>query len=175
MKYLIGENPTKLNLIILSLSSIAGGVFAFIFIEGSLLVKIFSAVIVADIFGGAYSNITRSTNEFYFKQYSSNKLFAPVYFNLLHVIHLILLLLLSNYFSLIIIFDYFLLIIISFLKIDYKYHILIILLSLLPGLIGFNEYGIFWSVVMVMLAVKSIAGYKFGFNRVAIMKENNLI
>jgi hypothetical protein len=175
MKYLIGENPTKLNLVLLLLSSLAGVVFTLFFLEGSLLIKILSSIIVADIFGGAYSNITRSTNEFYFKKYSNNKLFAPVFFTLLHAIHLMLLLLLSNYFSLIIIFDYLLLIVLSFLKIDYKYHILIILLSLLPGLIGFNDYGIFWSVVMVMLAVKSIVGYKLGLNRVALRKEKNLI
>jgi hypothetical protein len=165
MKYLIGENPTKLNLILLLLSGIAGIVFTLFLLEGSLLIKILSAIVVADVFAGAYSNITKSTNEFYYQLFKNNKLFAPISFTLLHSIHLALLFLLSNYFSLIIVFDYFLLIILSFLKIDYKYHNLLILLSVIPGLVGINSYGIFWSGVMVFLALKSIAGYKLGLNR----------
>jgi hypothetical protein len=42
------------------------------------------------------------------------------------------------------------------------------IVSVLPGLIGFDLYGIFWSGVMVVFALKSIAGYKLGLTRVAL-------
>jgi hypothetical protein len=171
MKYLIGENPTKLNFILLAMSGLAGIVFTLFFLEAPLLIQLLSSIVVADIFAGAYSNITKSTNEFYHKQYMSNKLYAPVWFTLLHGIHIVALLLLTNYFSVIILFDFVLLIVLSLLRIDYKYHSLLIILSLLPGVIGFKNYGFFWSGVLVLLAVKSIAGYKLGLSRVSLRAE----
>jgi hypothetical protein len=168
MKYLIGEQPSKLNIVLLVLSAIVGIVFTFIFLEEDLLVQILASIFVLDIFAGFYSNITKSTNEFYYKKYLENKIYSPLYFTLFHILHLAALLLLTNYFSVIILFDFVILAILSLLRIDYKYHSLLIIISLLPGFIGFQNYGFFWSGIMMMLALKSIAGYKLGLTRVAL-------
>jgi len=168
MKYLIGENPRRLNIALIILFLIGGVVFTFVTLDAPLLMQIIAAIIVADIFAGAYSNITKSTNEFYYGEYLKNKIYSPIYFTLLHALHIGGLMLTANYFSVIIIFDFVVVGLLSLLKIDYKYHSLLIIVSILPGFIGFQIYGIFWSGVMVVFAIKSIAGYKLGLTRVAI-------
>ena len=74
----------------------------------------------------------------------------------------------ANYFSVVIVFDFVIIGLLSLLKIDYKYHSLLMIVSVLPGFIGFDIYGIFWAGVMVVFALKSIAGYKLGLTRVAL-------
>jgi hypothetical protein len=168
MKYLFGENPSRLNIALTILFMIGGIVFTFVFLDASLLMQVIASIIVADIFAGAYSNITKSTNEFYYGEYLKNKIYSPIYFTLLHALHIGALMLLANYFSVIIIFDFVVIGLLSLLRIDYKYHSLLIIVSILPGFIGFQIYGIFWSGVMIVLAIKSIAGYKLGLTRVAL-------
>jgi hypothetical protein len=175
MKYLFGENPSRLNVALMLLFMIGGVVFTFVFLDAPLAMQIIASIIVADIFAGAYSNITKSTNEFYYGEYLKNKIYSPIYFTLLHALHIGALILLANYFSVIIIFDFVVIGLLSLLRIDYKYHSLLIIVSILPGFIGFQIYGIFWSGVMIVLAIKSIAGYKLGLTRVALKlaKSNN--
>jgi hypothetical protein len=175
MKYLFGENPSRLNIALMLLFMIGGVVFTFVFLDAPLVMQIIASIIVADIFAGAYSNITKSTNEFYYGEYLKNKIYSPIYFTLLHALHIGALILLANYFSVIIIFDFVVIGLLSLLRIDYKYHSLLIIVSILPGFIGFQIYGIFWSGVMIVLAIKSIAGYKLGLTRVALKlaKSNN--
>ena len=175
MKYLFGENPSRLNVALMLLFMIGGVVFTFVFLDAPLVMQIIASIIVADIFAGAYSNITKSTNEFYYGEYLKNKIYSPIYFTLLHALHIGALILLANYFSVIIIFDFVVIGLLSLLRIDYKYHSLLIIVSVLPGFIGFQIYGIFWSGVMIVLAIKSIAGYKLGLTRVALKlaKSNN--
>jgi hypothetical protein len=175
MKYLFGETPRRLNIALTILFMIGGIVFTFVFLDAPLLMQIIASIIVADIFAGVYSNITKSTNEFYYGEYLKNKIYSPIYFTLLHALHIGGLMLAANYFSVIIIFDFVVIGLLSLLRIDYKYHSLLIIVSTLPGLIGFDLYGIFWSGVMVVLALKSIAGYKLGLTRVALKlaKSNN--
>jgi hypothetical protein len=168
MKYLFGENPRRLNIALTILFMIGGIVFTFVFLDAPLLMQVIASIIVADIFAGAYSNITKSTNEFYYGEYLKNKIYSPIYFTLLHALHIGALILLANYFSVIIIFDFVVIGLLSLLRIDYKYHSLLIIVSILPGFIGFQIYGIFWSGVMIVLAIKSIAGYKLGLTRVAL-------
>jgi hypothetical protein len=175
MKYLFGETPSRLNIALMILLMIGGIVFTFVFLDAPLLMQVIASIIVADIFAGAYSNITKSTNEFYYGEYLKNKIYSPIYFTLLHALHIGALILLANYFSVIIIFDFVVIGLLSLLRIDYKYHSLLIIVSILPGFIGFQIYGIFWSGVMILLAIKSIAGYKLGLTRVALKlaKSNN--
>jgi hypothetical protein len=175
MKYLFGETPSRLNIALMILFMFGGIVFTFVFLDAPLLMQIIASIIVADIFAGAYSNITKSTNEFYYGEYLKNKIYSPIYFTLLHALHIGGLMLAANYFSVIIIFDFVVIGLLSLLRIDYKYHSLLIIVSTLPGFIGFDLYGIFWSGVMVVFALKSIAGYKLGLTRVALKlaKSNN--
>ena len=168
MKYLFGETPSRLNIALMILLMIGGIVFTFVFLDAPLLMQIIASIIVADIFAGAYSNITKSTNEFYYGEYLKNKIYSPIYFTLLHSLHIGGLMLAANYFSVVIVFDFVVIGLLSLLKIDYKYHSLLMIVSVLPGLIGFDLYGIFWSGVMVVFALKSIAGYKLGLTRVAL-------
>jgi hypothetical protein len=168
MKYLFGGTPSRLNIALTILFMIGGIIFTFVFLDAPLLMQIIASIIVGDIFAGAYSNITKSTNEFYYDEYLKNKIYSPIYFTLLHALHIGGLMLAANYFSVIIIFDFVVIGLLSLLRIDYKYHSLLIIVSTLPGFIGFDLYGIFWSGVMVVLALKSIAGYKLGLTRVAL-------
>jgi hypothetical protein len=177
MKYLFGETPSRLNIALMLLFMIGGIVFTFVFLDAPLLMQIIASIIVADIFAGAYSNITKSTNEFYYGEYLKNKIYSPIYFTLLHALHIggLILLIPGDYSIIIVAFDFVVIGLISLLKIDYKYHSLLIIISVIPGLIGYEFYGFFWSGVMVMFALKSIAGYKLGLTRVAIKlaKSNN--
>jgi hypothetical protein len=168
MKYLFGETPSRLNIALMLLFMIGGVVFTFVFLDAPLLMQIIASIIVADIFAGAYSNITKSTNEFYYGEYLKNKIYSPIYFTLLHALHIGGLMLAANYFSVVIVFDFVVIGLLSLLKIDYKYHSLLMIVSVLPGFIGFDIYGIFWAGVMVVFALKSIAGYKLGLTRVAL-------
>ena len=123
-------------------------------------------VIVGDIFAGSFSNLTYSTNLFYFNQLEKSKFFAPPVFTAIHLIHLIILGLIINELSLVLFFDFIVLLVFSFVKLEKRFHSLLIMLSVLPGLIGFDIYGLFLAISVAMLGIKTIAGYKLGMIRI---------